>query len=408
MTQTDAGHRDLTMSGRPVTSFLTNVRSLESHLASYLADTLPVCLARSDDTRRSNIVAVTRTCLELAISILDGTDRPDGTTELEEAAANWAREGVAMDAIQHALHEGFKLGFNLVVNQSTPADFDNLKRLSHRLFEVLDIVNATLTHAYVREALSAVGGERQYAVQTLTSALLAGHPYPALARSAGIAIAETYHVVALSIPPHPDEGNPALDGRVIAQRKLRRVQAALTEHGGDEALSVLSAIGGTVLIPTDTVDDAHLDSLVTALSRQAHVPITAAVVDGSVQDMARAAEQAHELLDLVLWLQWQPRLVRFRELALEYQLTRPGRGRDRLGTLLDPLDGYPELLETVRWHISTGFDRQQTARALEVHGNTVDHRLKRVAQLTGLPATDRDGLWYLQSAWVARAHRDRA
>ncbi|WP_431972327.1 helix-turn-helix domain-containing protein [Nocardia sp. bgisy134] len=52
-----------------------------------------------------------------------------------------------------------------------------------------------------------------------------------------------------------------------------------------------------------------------------------------------------------------------------------------------------------------GFDRRRTARALHVHPNTVDLRLERIAQLTGLDTAPANGMWHLRSALIARSYR---
>ncbi|WP_280267110.1 PucR family transcriptional regulator [Nocardia wallacei] len=404
MTAISTDQRDLTMSGQPVTSPLKDVRALARKMVGHFVDTVAPCRTLPGDALRGDITAVTRACLELAISMLDGTDVPDKTARLEQAAANWAREGIPIDTIQHALHEGFKLGFDLILDRATPDDFDTVKGASRRLLDVLDTINATVSRAYVRE-LRGVVGEHHTAVHTLTSALLAGHPTSVMARESGIEIAEAYHVVALAVPPHPDERNPAINRQVVARRKLRRVQAALADRCADTALSLLSIDGGTVLVPAETLADDDLDEFVAFVSRNAQVPVTAAVVDADATDIPGAARRAHELLDMVQRLRCSPGLYRFDELALEYQLTRPGPGREHLGALLDALDTHPELLDTLRRHIGTNLNRQQTARALHVHTNTVDYRLKRVAQLTGLDPTQPAGLWYLRSALVASSYR---
>ncbi|WP_024804051.1 helix-turn-helix domain-containing protein [Nocardia sp. BMG51109] len=373
-------------------------------MVGHFVDNVAPCGTLPGDALRGDITAVTRACLELAISMLDGTDIPDKTARLEQAAANWAREGIPIDTIQHALHEGFRIGFDLVLDRATPDDFDSLKGASRRLLDVLDIINATVSHAYVKE-LRGVVSEHHTAVHTLTSALLAGHPTSVMARESGIEIASAYHVVALAVPQHPDERNPTLNGHVVARRKLRRMQAALADRCAGAALSLLSVDGGTVLIPADALTDDDLDEFAASLSRSAQVPITAAVVDSPAGEIPTAAQRAHELLDMVQRLQCQPGLYRFDELALEYQLTRPGPGREHLGALVDILDEHPELLDTLRRHISTNLSRRQTARALHVHANTVDYRLKRIAQLTGFDPTQAAGLWYLRSALVARTYR---
>lgn len=68
---------------------------------------------------------------------------------------------------------------------------------------------------------------------------------------------------------------------------------------------------------------------------------------------------------------------RFEEMALEYQLTRPGLGREYLGSLLDPLDDHPDLLDILRPHIGNNLNRQRTARLMHVHTNAIDYRLNR-------------------------------
>jgi len=83
-------------------------------------------------------------------------------------------------------------------------------------------------------------------------------------------------------------------------------------------------------------------------------------------------------------------------------LTRPGPGRRHLRQILEPLDASPELLETLEIHISHDLNRQRSARQLHLHTNTVDYRLKRIAQLTGFDPTRPSGIRHLQAALVAR------
>ncbi|MFI6865539.1 PucR family transcriptional regulator [Nocardia sp. NPDC050406] len=404
MTGTSTAHANLTVSGRPATSPLKDVRALARTMVGHFVDTIFTCRTLPGDAVRGDITKVTRACLELAISMIDGEDSPDKIAKVEDAATNWAREGIPIDTIQHALHEGFKLGFDLIIDRATPEDFDSLKGVSRKLLEVLDTINVTASLAYVKE-LRAVVGEHHTAVHTLTSALLAGHPTSVMARESGIEVADTYHVVALAVPAHPDELNPALDSAIAARRKLRRVQAAVADGCGGTALSLLSVKGGTLLIPTSSIADGGLGEFIAVLARNAQVPVRATVVDSPATDVPAAAERAHEVLDIVQRLQCQPGLYHFDDLALEYQLTRPGPARETLGSLLDPLDQHPYLLATLERHISTNLDRQQTARSLHVHTNTVDYRLKRIARLTGLDPLQPSGLWNLRAALVARTYR---
>ncbi|WP_446222262.1 PucR family transcriptional regulator [Nocardia sp. IBHARD005] len=394
----------LTVSGKPMSLPLKDVRALSRHMVGHFVATVAPCGTLPGDAISGDVTTITRICLEFAVGMLDGRDIPSKLQRLQDAAGAWAREGVPIDTIHHSISEGFKIGLDLVVASASGKDFDNLIDGVKVVMELLDTITAQISLAYVRE-LRGVVSEHHTAVHTLTSALLGGHSTSTMARECGITIAETYAVFALAIPQHREEANPALDSKVVARRKLRRVQAELAKRCGDSALSLLSVDGGTVLIPADTFDREGLTALVAQLSQAAQVGITAAMVETSTTGVPDAADQAHELLDMVQRLEVTSGLYRFDELALEYQLTRPGPGREFLGSLLDPLDQYPELLETLQRHIANNLNRQRTARVLHVHTNTVDYRLKRIGQLTGFDPTQPSGLWYLRSALVARSYR---
>jgi sugar diacid utilization regulator len=335
--------------------------------------------------------------------MLDGREGEErSVARLEHAAAQWAREGVPIDTIHHSIHEGFKVGMQMVVSNATGNDFESLVDGAKLVIELLDTMTTAVSMAYVRE-LKAVVSEHHTAAHTLTSALLGGHSTSTMARQCGIEIAESYVVLAVSLPPHQDEHNPGLNSQVVARRKLRRVQAELATQCGETVLSLLSVDGGTILIPTG-FDDEWLDTLIERLTLVAEVPITATCVESAAPaEIPDAADQVHELLDLVQRMRCAPGLYRFDDLALEYQLTRPGPGRQYLESLLNPLDKHPELLETIRTHIGNDLNRRRTARDLHVHTNTVDYRLKRIGQLTGFDPAQPQGLWYLRSALVARS-----
>ncbi|MFD3701659.1 PucR family transcriptional regulator [Nocardia sp. NPDC058658] len=394
----------LTVSGKPMSLPLKDVRALSRQMVGHFVANVAPCGTLPGDAISGDVTTITRICLEFAVGMLDGRDVPSQLQRLQDAASAWAREGVPIDTIHHSIAEGFKMGLDLVISSASGNDFDSLVGGVKVVMELLDTITAQISMAYVRE-LRGVVSEHHTAVHTLTSALLGGHSTSTMARECGITIAETYAVFALAIPQHREEANPALDSKVVARRKLRRVQAELAKRCGDSALSLLSVDGGTVLIPADAFDKEGLVALVAQLSQAAQVGITAAMVETSTTGVPDAADQAHELLDMVQRLEVTSGLYRFDELALEYQLTRPGPGREFLGSLLDPLDQYPELLETLQRHIANNLNRQRTARVLHVHTNTVDYRLKRIGQLTGFDPTQPSGLWYLRSALVARSYR---
>lgn len=393
----------LTLAGKPASSSLRNVRALSKQMVGHFVENVVPCGTLPGEEIRGDVTTITRVCLEFAVTMLDGREGEErSVARLEHAAAQWAREGVPIDTIHHSIHEGFKVGMQMVVSNATANDFESLVDGAKLVIELLDTMTTAVSMAYVRE-LKAVVSEHHTAAHTLTSALLGGHSTSTMARQCGIEIAESYVVLAVSLPPHQDERNPGLNSQVVARRKLRRVQAELATQCGETVLSLLSVDGGTILIPTGFGDE-WLDNLIERLTLVAEVPVTATCVElAAPPDIPDAADQVHELLDLVQRMRCQPGLYRFDDLALEYQLTRPGPGRQYLESLLNPLDKHPELLETIRTHIGNDLNRRRTARDLHVHTNTVDYRLKRIGQLTGFDPSQPQGLWYLRSALVARS-----
>ncbi|RDI46433.1 PucR family transcriptional regulator [Nocardia mexicana] len=412
----------LTISGSPMSSALRDVPKLSRQMVRHFIDNVAPCGTLPGDALRGDVTAITRTCLELATSMLDGRNIPEKIEYLQEAARQWAREGIPIHTIHHAIHEGFKIGFDMVVTAAaskfrppgsaadestlalTTADFDSLMNGARLVVDMLDTMTSTVSTAYFHE-LRAVAGEHHTAVHTLTTALLSGRSTTVMARECGVEIANSYHVLAVAIGKHADEQNLRLNARVVARRKLRRLQAELATRCDETALSLLSIDGGTVLLPV-TAHGCDLDELVGQLSRAADAPVTVTVAQSDPERIPHAANQAHELLDMVQRLQCAPGLYRFNDLALEFQLTRPGPGRESLARLLDPLDRHPEMLETLQRHIGNNFNRRRTARAMHVHTNTVDYRLRRIGQLTGLDPAEVYGLWYLRAALVARTYRN--
>lgn len=244
-----------------------------------------------------------------------------------------------------------------------------------------------------------------YLVSTLASALLAGHPPSMVARECGVEIEEEYHVLAIWMPSAAAAADPdsVLDENTRAQQLLGRMKAELSTRTAGAALSVLSMRGGTVLIPLSALAADMIERLVEQLSDAAGVAITAVVVSTRPEAISAAAKQVHELLTLAQRLGWNHGLYRFCDLAAEYQLRRPGPGREYLGSLLDPIDAYPELLHTLEQYVASGMNRQRTARLMHVHTNTVGYRLKKIGQLTEFDPTHPAGVWYLRAALIARA-----
>ncbi|WP_157126148.1 PucR family transcriptional regulator [Nocardia mikamii] len=352
-----------------------------------------------------NLTRAVQECLELSMCILAGQERPEHLQRLQHEASCWARDGIPIDTILRLVHDGVRLALDLVrrsaVTRIGPAGIRRRPIDGDVVLDLLNTITSTVAGAYASHLHTA---DHQHAARALATALLEGRPTSALIRHGGIDIADEYWVLAVTVLRFPDSPAFRADSDVLALAPLRRVRAELADRFDGAALDVLSLDGGTVLIPASLAEDAGLDLLVADLARTAGVPIAAAVTRAETTGIPAAADRAHELLDLAARL-GMTGLHRFDDLALEYQLTRPGPGLDQLTALLDPLDDHPELLSTLRCFIANDQSRKRTANRLHLHPNSVDYRLKRIAQLTGLDVSRSTGLWYLRSALIARSHR---
>ncbi|BCK57986.1 PucR family transcriptional regulator [Nocardia wallacei] len=235
--------------------------------------------------------------------------------------------------------------------------------------------------------LRAASREGAGAASALGLVLASGGNPGAIAHTAGVPVAARYAVLALETDQGAD-----------------RLRSALTPVYGERVLPLLGAGGGTLLLAEAEAADRAVRDLFAFARRVAHGPVAATVVSATVPALPEATDLAHDLLDIVRRLGYAPRLYEFDDLALEYQITRPGPANEYLRSLLNPLLPHDDLLELLRRRVCDNFTRRATARAMHVHANTVDYRLRRIKELTGIDPTEPVGLWYLQSALIAHTY----
>ncbi|WP_405163777.1 transcriptional regulator [Nocardia sp. NBC_01499] len=287
----------------------TRVNSSSESLASKLLD----YLAQHEGSGLPGEVATTtRDCVTAAVELLAPrtSHRVAESPEIAGAATRWAREGVALETVLAACHDEIRSGLEFVAAHT---EGDDVVAGAQLILRVLEMVTVAASTAYVDEH-RLVAREHQTAAQTLVSALLGGHAVGELVTQTGIAVASAYQVVALSIPAHPDERRPGA-GAAAARRKLRRVQAALADPLGSRALSLLSAAGGTVLVPAD-IRPARIGApamtadVLAMLAEAAEVPLTAVVATGGTARIPDLAARTHDLLDRIRAADRPPGLYR--------------------------------------------------------------------------------------------------
>ncbi|WP_070377709.1 PucR family transcriptional regulator [Rhodococcus sp. WMMA185] len=394
------------VAGRPASQPLRNYGSLARHLvssyASEIASPGSVEVPGPGKESESDVNEVTTHCLQLGIKMLDTRTeiRDDELDPLRTIAAQWAREGVPLKSVLRVYHEGIRMGWDLVVSKAKAEDLADVVAGSILLLSLVESVTVAATSSYMAE-VEALTSDRNSAAQNMVTTLLNGRNPVSLARQSGIELVENYAVMALSVPLDREDATSQMHESVAVRRRTRRMQAAVSDACGGAPLALMGAEGGTVLLDGRLSDD-ELRNVVRRIAEAAESDVVAAVAPARIDRIPSAADEVQELLTLARHLAKPPGLYRMEDLALEYQITREGSGRKHLASLLAPLDGSPELVETLEAHIGNDLNRQRTSRQLHVHANTVDYRLKRVAQLTGFDPTRPSGLRQLQAALTAR------
>ncbi|MCB5166491.1 helix-turn-helix domain-containing protein [Streptomyces bambusae] len=327
---------------------------------------------------------------------------------IRESSARRADEGVPLEAVVSAYHLGAEECAAQVFPAAEPADLGDVLLVQRQLLAYLRMVSCEVAAGYVQERQTALSDE-QVALQSLLSRLLEGGSPQAAADRAGIRLPPCYLVLSLAVGPHPDELVPGVDHGIAARRKLRRLRNELQRRTVGVPLSVLSGDGGLVLLPYETppaefgpAGRDRLARLVEELGRTCGAEVLAAAAVAAPEGVAEAARLAAEVRAVAAASGRGPGAYLLDDVLLEYQLSRPSPAREGLAALLGPLDTRPELIDTLRVFLACSLDRRRAAARLQVHPNTVDYRLRKATEFTGLDASRGADVLTLRAALAAR------
>jgi hypothetical protein len=200
-----------------------------------------------------------------------------------------------------------------------------------------------------------------------------------LSRAAALGWRNTESVVAIAGTAPQGETEPNL----VALHRVARAAG----------VDLLAGVHGSALISLIGSDDP-LKLVDQLLACYAGGPVVIGPVVLGLAGASRSAQAALGGLRVAAAWPTAPRPVTARDLLGERTLVGElEAGEEVLATVYDPLAAAGgELLETVAAYIEGAGSIDGAARLLFVHANTVRYRLRRVAELTGLQATEpRDG-----------------
>lgn len=315
------------------------------------------------------ILEICRQNVELFFGlVLDGRQPTEADlAAFRESARHRAGEGMPLEDLLHAYRLGGRLGWQAIVDAAAQDERPALLYGAERLMDYVDRVSAVVAQAYLDERQHLVS-EEERRLRDLFDALVGGQPVTAglqeCAEAIDFPLSESYRPFAQTLP-----GAAAPEHAQIAETLRARGMLALTE--GDRVSGLAPAEGELSLSagPAET--------------------LMAVGESTSRADLSEALEELRLLVDLGRRLGYSGRLdpgAFVAELLLARSPRLAGLARQRA---LGPLEQYAErrgtdLIDTLAAFLDSDLDRRSAAERLHVHPNTLDYRLRRVAELTGL------------------------
>jgi hypothetical protein len=330
-----------------------------------------------------------------------GTFTPADLVVFTDSAARRARDGFSLGEVLSAYQISGAVTWQAFAAAAGPGEREELLGVAEASVTKGPTAIAAVAAAFLDERLLQASDPASGRL-AVAAALVRGLPAEALAVRAGIVLAPSYQVVALRV----DDAEPLGGiGEFEAQRRvLERLKRWLVEDSSEEALGLLTNHDAVVLLasPAGGSDDAAGPAILDRLEAVVGQRVTAATAWRPTRaELPAAVEEARQVLQLAVVTGRPPGIYRLDDLLLETMLAQPSVVAERLVKLLGPLAEGPALLQTLEAYLTADLDRRRAAQALHIHPNTLDYRLRRIRQLTGLAPTTTQGVQVLGAALLA-------
>ncbi|MFJ4713481.1 PucR family transcriptional regulator [Streptomyces sp. NPDC088785] len=359
------------------------VNELARHMARESFERLPGYRELPTDVKDVEVAATVRHGLRLFLQrVRDGGDGSGDYRLFRERAAQRADERMPLHTLLRSHSTGVHVLWQALRDETGAGEEGALLELVDLLLRGQEAVIGAVAESYLDERAVLLAEHREHH-RSLVRGLLDGSLPPARAFEE-LGLEGPTLVVHLHTPDAPGGGASA----VTERRRVRRVQAVLDRTFEAGAASLLGADGGQVIVPRGTEDPGGARSCEELAVRLRQVcgdgVRVAALTAATAPEVPAAARTAARIVQVARACGHPAGLHRMEDVLLEYHLSRQDESSDRIAALLDPIGDRPELVETLRVHIELRHDRRGTAHRLGLHPNTVDNRLARIAELTGL------------------------
>ena len=314
-------------------------------------------------------------------SLVEGRPLSDEElTPFRESARQRAAERLPLEDLLHAYRLGGRLGWEALVAAAEDGEQAALLPSVARLMEYVDRVSDAVTETYHDESRHRISDEERR-VHELFEGLQHAAPLDPrtieLGHQLGFPLEDRYQPFAIALADAPAHAHTQLAAAL-------RQRGVLAVTNGDRVTGLLAQNADPAVVR----DRAALRAVGPPTPRAELTPMLAdlrVLIDVARQNGRAGDLHAEEFLPELL-LSRSPHLASM----LEERVFGPlESAAERRGA---------DLLATLEAFLGAALDRRAAADALHVHPNTLDYRLRRIEELTGLLFSDPDAVMLMALA----------
>lgn len=346
------------------------------------------------------VADVTQRNFDLFLTLLKEDRSPNDQEILEilHSAARRAEERIPLTEVLAAYYAGFRTCWHELLDLAESGEVRDVVEIGEQVLAYLQFVTTAVTETYV-ETVTALTSRERDARARLTAVALTGEDTVEDWDDAGLSPWGERSVLVLRHRPRR-AADPTL-AAVASRRRAREVRQAVENLCGQESIFGFSPTGGVMLVPGRLESEPLARAIGSVLRGKWYVGLAHATDRAGTPAAHEAAEGCADVPER---LGYAAGVYELKQLLVEVQVTRPGPARSALLDVLAGLDEHDDLVETLAAHVAEAGRRADTAKRLHVHPNTLDYRLKRIREITGVDPVDRDGAQLLRSALIARTY----
>ncbi|MDF5758313.1 helix-turn-helix domain-containing protein [Spongiactinospora sp. TRM90649] len=316
---------------------------------------------------------------------------------MEAAGRERGERGISLTAYRHVLTLNAVLTLREIQEAADPDDLDRLMRTIGWLAPQGMAAQDAFTRGYM------AGKERHLPfatrVQSLARLLLADDPTaPELARTLDMGLPERYVVTVVRLAGRPFEPTDRLRDEVV-EFLLENERVPVAWPTGGEFVAL-------VPVATDVPDaeEAALDRalcLAHAFAEAVGRPCSAGTASGPTGSLEKTAELARQVSRAAPIEPVPSRLRTLADVFVELGTAQVSEVDHWLRDVARRLTDGPDLVTTLDAYYRCDMNRQRAAGVLHIHPRTLDYRLQRTRELTGVDPGSTHGIRVLNTA-VAR------